>query len=294
MMKQAPGSCPKAAASVILATSHQPEWLRKSLWGYARQSRLDFELIVAADGSDAETRELIETMAPTLPFPIKFVWQEKNGFGKCRILNKAVFACSSDYLIFSDGDCIPRQDLVAGHLACRKSRRFLSHGTVRLPLAISQRLAEEDIASGRCFSIAWLKNQGMPLSRKTLKLTQPRFLAAVFNTLSPAKATWNGCGSSAWLEDIRQVNGFDMRMGYGGQDVEFGERLRFSGILPLTIRYTTTTLHLAHDRPYETEDMWQKNNAILAATRRKHSTWTPFGLSAVSLDMEKKGIVPVS
>jgi len=42
--------------SVILSTYNQPQWLEKSIWGYAVQSRSDFELLVADDGSTDDTR----------------------------------------------------------------------------------------------------------------------------------------------------------------------------------------------------------------------------------------------
>ena len=39
------------AASLIISTYNNTDWLQRCLWGYAQQDRTDFELIVADDGS---------------------------------------------------------------------------------------------------------------------------------------------------------------------------------------------------------------------------------------------------
>jgi glycosyltransferase involved in cell wall biosynthesis len=35
--------------SVILSTFNQPDWLEKTLWGYAAQSDKNFQLLIADD-----------------------------------------------------------------------------------------------------------------------------------------------------------------------------------------------------------------------------------------------------
>src|SRR5690554_2143218 len=101
--------------SVIITTYNQPEWLEKVLWGCAVQTFPHFEIIIADDGSGPETREAIERMRSQLPMPLRHVWHEDRGFRKCEILNRAIAAASGDYLIFLDGDCIPRRDFVDVH-----------------------------------------------------------------------------------------------------------------------------------------------------------------------------------
>ena len=96
--------------SVIISTYNSPQWLEKVLWGYSVQTHHRFELIIADDGSTAETRELVDRMRADTGLTIKHVWQEDDGFRKCRILNKAVLEADADYLVFTDGDCIPRND----------------------------------------------------------------------------------------------------------------------------------------------------------------------------------------
>ena len=45
---------------IIISTYNNPAWLEKVLWGYMFQSRPADEIVVADDGSNAETKALIE------------------------------------------------------------------------------------------------------------------------------------------------------------------------------------------------------------------------------------------
>jgi len=271
---------PALAASVIFTTYNQPDWLEKVLLGFAAQSRLDFEVIVADDGSGEETRERIARLLPGLPMPVRHLWQPDEGFRKCLALNRAIVASASDYLIFTDGDCIPRRDFVATHLRLREPGRFLSGGYHKLPMATSRRIGADDIASGRCFDVGWLRAHGMPASRRDLKLLAGPRLGLLLDLASPARASWNGHGASGWKRDILAVNGFDERMRYGGQDREFGERLENAGIRGKRIRHRTVALHLDHPRGYATAESIAFNRALRAETRRSRRTWTEFGIQA--------------
>lgn len=92
--------------SIIVSTYNAEEWLKKVLWGFEQQIFKDFEVVIADDGSKEPTKILLEEMAKKVHYPIVHVWQEDDGFQKSRILNKAVTACSADYIIMTDGDCI--------------------------------------------------------------------------------------------------------------------------------------------------------------------------------------------
>jgi glycosyltransferase involved in cell wall biosynthesis len=111
-------------ASVIFTTYNHPEWLKKVLWGFAVQSEKDFEIIVADDGSDERTRNVINDFVEETQIPLKHIWHEDNGFQKCRILNRAIVASESEYLIFTDGDCIPHPDLSKTISNCQSRIRF--------------------------------------------------------------------------------------------------------------------------------------------------------------------------
>ena len=264
--------------SVILSTYNQPRWLELVLYGYIYQTVKDFELIVADDGSDQSTREVIETMRQQVDFRLKHVYQDDEGFRKCAILNKAILESSRDYLVFSDGDIIPRKDFIQVHLQMRQMGRFLSGGTVRLPCEISHMIGEREIATGICFDRQWLEERGLKRSFKNNKLDSFGLKAHLLNRFTPAGATWNGGNASAWKKDIVQVRGFDQRLRYGGEDREFGERMERLGIRGMQIRYSAVTLHLDHPRDYVHHPAWEFNRKVRRDNRRNKIIQTEYGL----------------
>ena len=265
--------------TVIFSTYRQPEWLEKTLCGFAHQTQRKFEVVVADDGSGEDTAEVIRNAQRSSGLSIAHVWQEDRGFRKCRILNKAVAAARGEYLIFTDGDCIPQPEFVAAHLDLAEPRRFLSGGLLRLPLGLSHNIRPADIARGNCFSASWLRSHGMPDTYKLLKLTAGKGFGAVLDCISPATAGWNGHNASGWKADLLAANGFDERMGYGGEDRELGERLENAGIRGKRIRHRVTCLHLDHPRGYADPDIRAANFAIRAETRRTRRTRTDNGIA---------------
>ncbi|SZD73707.1 Chondroitin polymerase [Candidatus Ornithobacterium hominis] len=269
--------------SIIISTYNQPKWLEKVLWGYHVQSFGNFELIVADDGSGEQTRALISQIKPLLNYELKHVWHPDDGFQKTKILNKAILASAADYLIFSDGDCIPRKDFVETHINQRAEGRFLSGGYFKLPMETSQMIQKKDIFSQNCFDLNWLKNKGLKNSIKNLKLIKNKFALSIMNTITSTKPTWNGHNSSGWKKDILAANGFDERMQYGGEDRELGERLENAKIRGKQIRYKAICLHLDHARGYVNQKSWEINEEIRKRTRNQKITFSPFGVEKQSV-----------
>jgi len=264
--------------SVIVSTYNQPEWLEKALWGFEQQLEKNFEIIIADDGSSEATKSLIDDFKENSSLKITHVWQEDDGFQKTKILNKAIVISKGDYLIFTDGDCIPRNDLVSTHLGLSRPECFLSAGYFKLSMNISKQITRDDIKTQRCFNAKWLLKHGLKKTFKINKLTSYGLKEDILNTFTPTSATWDGNNASGWRKDVLAVNGFDERMQYGGEDREMGERLMNYGIRPLQIRYSTVTLHLDHERGYVTKEMFVKNKAIRRVTKQENRVWTEFGI----------------
>lgn len=264
--------------AVVLSTYNAPERLEPTLIGYAAQDFKDFELIIADDGSTEVTRELIRTVARHYQLSVRHVWQSDEGFRKCRILNQALLATPADYLVFSDGDCIPRPDFLATHRRLAREGRFLSGGYFKLTQASSDWITPEVILSGNATDPQWLLAHGTPSSLKLAKLRAHGWQATMMNALTPTRATWNGHNASCWRRDALAVNGFDERMGYWAQDREFGERLVNAGIRGEQIRYSAICVHLHHERPYKTEASRERNRGIRRETRQRRARWTEYGI----------------
>ena len=264
--------------SVILSTYNQPAWLEKSIRGFAAQTHRDFELVIADDGSGVETRKTIDRLRAETGLNIRHLWHEDRGFRKCTIMNRAIVEAQADYLVFTDGDCIPRRDFLSQHLRQAQPGYFLSGGIVRLPAELSRKISQDDIASGCAHNWGWLRSNGLPWNRKNFKLTNSPWLGHFLDHCTTTKATWNGGNASTWKEAILRINGFDERMEYGYEDRELGVRLINLGLRSKSVRYRARCVHLDHGRDYVRQEAFARNKKIYRETRRTRTVWTAYGI----------------
>lgn len=274
--------------TVIMTTYNAPVWLEKVLWGFSAQTHSDFEIIIGDDGSIPETGKLIARMQQETGLKIRHLWHEDAGFRKCEMLNKAILHAESEYLVFTDGDCIPRKDFLAVHAQQAEQGRYLSGGYCKLPMQISQAICREDVISGCCFDLKWLVSNGLKHNHKYLKLMATYGQAAILNRITLTKCNLKGSNASVWLNDALAVEGFDTRMQWGGLDREFGVRLINSGIKPKHVRYNAVCIHLDHGRGYKDSEMVRANKNLRVSNARNRVKRTAYGISRLFED----GYVP--
>ncbi len=268
--------------SIIISTYNSESALKKVLISYNNQTFKDFEIIIADDGSTEKTKKLIDDFKEKNNLKITHVWHQDKGFRKTIILNKAILASKSDYLLFTDGDCIARKDFVETHIKYREKGFFLSGGYFKLPKSISEKLTESDIINQNCFDINWLINNGLKSSfLKNLKLSKNKNITTLLNFLTPTNASWNGHNASGWKKDILHVNGFNEEMQYGGEDRELGERLFNFCIKSKQIRYSAICVHIYHERGYVKPEMIKKNNKIRKLVKKNKIIITPYGIKKI-------------
>lgn len=264
--------------SVIVSTYNAEKWLEKVLIGYSMQTYKDFEVIIADDGSRESTRELINKYAETYPVPLRHIWHEDKGYRRQEILNVCIVEAANEYIIMTDGDCIPREDFVAVHAKYAQRGRFLSGGYCKLPMHTSEVITKKDITSQRCFDVNWLKKQDKLGFSQTMKLSAGPVLATVLDNVTTTKPSFNNCNSSGFKDDMIAINGYDERMKYGGPDREFGERLENYGVMGRQIRHKAICLHLDHARGYKTPESLAANLAIRKEVKEKKIKRTPYGI----------------
>ena len=127
----ASADCPRRIA-LIVTTYSRPDALARVLAGCGAQTDQAFDVIVADDGSRDDTRLAVETAAKTASYPLRHVWHPDDGFRAAEIRNRGVLATDADYLVFLDGDCVPRPDFVARHRALAEPGRLLSGSRILL------------------------------------------------------------------------------------------------------------------------------------------------------------------
>ena len=265
--------------SVVVSTYNAEEWLEKVLIGYSCQTYNDFELIVADDGSKPSTKALVDRYAANCPVPVRHLWHEDLGYRRQEILNVSIVEAARDYIIMTDGDCIPRRDFVEVHANQAEKGKFLSGGYCKLTMKTSKAITKDDILSQRCFDVKWLKSIDKVGFSQTLKLSSDGALGSVLDIVTTTKRSFNNCNSSGFKADLIAINGYDERMKYGGPDREIGQRLENFGVKGKQIRHKAIVLHLDHSRDYKTPESLAANRAIRKEVKTKKLVWTPYGIT---------------
>lgn len=216
------------------------------------------EVLVAEDSNFPEVADTVARHAAMAPFPLRHLHQPDHGFRKCVVVNRAIASAGSEFLVFTDADCVPRADLLATYAQLARPKHFLAAGShVNLPESFHRhRLTAEMIVTQQVFDRQFLAAQGVavPWSR----MLQGGRLARMLDTLTPRSA-FVGNNSGAWREDLLRVAGFDEAMGYGGEDRNLGIRLNHAGVRGQRARHSLVCLHLDHARSYRNDAVLQSN-----------------------------------
>lgn len=255
--------------SVIVTTYNRPDALAAVLDGLAAQPEPDFEVLVADDGSRPDTAELVAARASDFPVRLSHVWQPDDGFRAGAARNRAVARATGDYLLFIDGDCVPRRDFVASHRALAEPGCFVAGNRVLLAQGFTSRALAARLPLHAWGRARWLLARlGGRINRWLPLLSLPD---AAWRKRQPAR--WQGartCNLAIWRSDFLQVNGFDERYaGWGHEDADLAVRLIRAGVCRKDGRCATAVLHLWHresDRSHLPENE-QRLAAILADQR---------------------------
>jgi glycosyltransferase involved in cell wall biosynthesis len=244
--------------SVIVTTYNRPDALRAVLAGLDAQRDRDFEVIVADDGSRDDTRELVLSMAGTAGIPIRHVWQEDRGFRAGAARNRAVAQARGDYLIFLDGDCVPRPDFIARHRALAEPGWMVAGNRILMSEAFTQRVLSEGLPIHGWRNDRWQVAQRDGSINRTLPLrTLP--LGPVRKAAAERWQRVRTCNLGVWRRDFEAINGFDEAYeGWGFEDSDLAVRLLNAGVRRKEGAFATGVLHLWHrenDRRFEGENL---------------------------------------
>ncbi len=246
-----------ASLSVVVSTYEWPEALDAVLRGLSAQTESEFEIVVADDGSSESTEAVIDRWTPRLQQRLAHVWQPDEGYRLARVRNLGANTARGEYLVFIDGDCVPRPSFVFAMRRALRSGWFLA-GT---RLQLSERLTHsvlrdqtpiEQWSSGKLFvrARADIRNWRHLGPRDRRRSWRPRL-----PDFAPPGNEYGFCTALA-RADFEAVNGADARfVGWGDQDVDLAVRLCRLGLRCGYAGPRSTMLHLWHpshvpvDRP---------------------------------------------
>jgi len=232
--------------AVIVTTYNRPDALAGVLEGYCWQRDHDFELVVADDGSNGETAEVVQHFALRAPFSVTHIWHEDRGFRAAAIRNRAVASTNADYVIFTDGDCVPSRHFVRTHKQLAEPGYFLGSNRVLLSAELTAHVVRERIPVHAWGGIEWARCWSRREVNRVLPLM--RLPDGPFRKWSPNR--WSGiktCNLSAWRTDLVRVNGLDASYeGWGLEDSDLVIRLLHAGVKHKNARFAATVFHLWH------------------------------------------------
>lgn len=231
--------------SLLVSTYRSPQALELSLGSVLRQSRLPGEVLVADDGSGAETRSVVDAAERSLAqrgVPLRHLWHEDRGFRAGGIRNKALSAATFSYVVQIDGDVILHPRFIEQHVAWARPGYFLcgrrADLTAERTAAIQGGLTSPEQFRPRDFERMKYAFYFPPLT----PLFQRQYARSHIKGVM-------GSNMSYWLEDALRVNGYDEDFeGWGKEDNDFALRLLNSGVRRRTLVGSALQYHL-HHRP---------------------------------------------
>lgn len=272
-MKLYENSIKKPSVSLIVTTYNQKERLKLVLDSILHQETMPQEVLIADDGSNRDTREMIRNYQDQFIIPLRHVWQEDEGYRLARSRNRAISNARGEYVIIVDGDMILSPSFVADHLKFCKKGSFNQGGRILLNESQTQEILQED-----CYHRA--------LQKKTFKSTRIPFLAKIIFSLSTLKKNAitrdkflpvRGCNMAFYKEDALKINGFNQDfIGWGREDSEFVVRFLNAGGIMKRIKFCAIAYHLYHHE--NTRQMLEENHKIYLQSIIENKTWCDNGL----------------
>lgn len=232
--------------SLIVNVYNQAKQLEVLLESALKQTELDFEVIVADDGSSDSTEEIVSNWKSRLA--IQHVWHEDRGFYRTIILNSAAKLATSEYLIFVDGDMILHHRFIEMHLKHSHPQRVMCGWRgCKIRQDIAERIILKEIEFPTdTLSVLWRGLKGQVSKPFRTIIIENKLLRKI---MCRERRHVGGCNFAMHKRNYELCNGMDETiLQYGYEDHEIGRRLQNNGIEPVGIRNCANTYHLEHGK----------------------------------------------
>jgi len=269
--------------SIIIAFYKDLQALGLIFDALRRQTYKNFEVVVAEDNNDPETKAFL---ADQLDLAITHISHPDVGRTKAVAQNKAVCAASGDYLIFIDGDCVPFSTFIEGHVAYSSPKRVMSGRRVNLPENISRKIRQGKLTTARLeHNYVWYTLRHL-IWNKNVHYEQGFFVKPnslvykLFFRNRKRNTQILGCNFSCFKEDFVAINGFDESYGLSilGDDTDLNWRFVDYGAELISCKNIANMFHMHHPRPllnYDPTEELKRFNARKSA----HLYFCEFGIN---------------
>lgn len=271
--------------AVVITTYNWPGALSLALTALSSQERLPDEVLVADDGSDARTADVIARHAASYPVPLHHVWHEDHGFRAGAIRNRAIMRSTSEYIIQIDGDILLHPDAVRHHLANARRATFVQGSRALLTASLTRKMLDTSRSRVRPFE----RGVRHRLNAWYLPLLAPLASRTTTDPLSRVR----GCHVAYWRDDVLRINGYNEAMvGWGLEDSEFVARLQHASVARRTLKFSAVAWHLWHLE--RARDAVPRNRAIYEATLASHAKWCELGIMSPTTEVATPPQSPAS
>lgn len=262
----------KINSSLMVSTYNWPQALFLCLESISKQSSLPGEIIIADDGSTDETEIIIKEWQKKNAIPIKHIWQEDEGFQLAKIRNKAIAACSGNYIIQIDGDLILHPDFIKDHLYLSKKNYFVTGSRVLLSPDTSEALFKNNSIDINKYEV---KSKNFFNGLRIVALQ--KFISCKYKSSAKNKFYVKGCNMAFWKSDLIKVNGYNEAfIGWGREDSELAIRLINVGIKKQFLKFGGICYHQFHKEA--SREMEPHNVQLMRDTEKQKITWAQKGL----------------
>lgn len=242
--------------SLIVLTYNRSDALLAVLDALCRQTDMDFEVVIADDGSRQEHVLAVTATGKKWPFSLCHAWHPDVGFTAAAARNMGARLAKGAYLIFLDGDCVPLPDFVQRHRALASENCFVNGSRVLLNEKLTVTALRQSLPAPRANPIFWLRQRVQGRCNKLLGLFL-RWPAAL--RAQKTRFRWKGirsCNFGLWLNAFERIGGFDEAYdGWGHEDADLVLRLHRAGYRRIDGFWATEVLHLWHQQASRSDEL---------------------------------------
>lgn len=156
--------------------------------------------------------------------------------------NKCVAKATGDYIIEIDGDIFLHRKFIADHIREAGHGFYVKGGRVNLGKALTARICKSLEPHKINF---WSRG----IESKPENAVHCTLIASFLSTrYRKAKSAALGCNMSFFRDDFIRINGYDeFYEGWGGEDLDLGNRFLNSGCKKKYLKFSGIVYHLWHE-----------------------------------------------
>ena len=237
-----------------------------------KQTVMPFEIVIADDGSNEQTREVLVSYQQKFSCLVKHVWQEDDGYRLAQIRNKAIAASSGDYIIQTDGDLLFHTNFIHDHIKFARKKCFVSGARANINEDKTNTILRQQLLPQLSFYSTGISKRYNAFRNIVLQKVNTIIQSGTANSKYVL-----GCNMAFWKEDLLLVNGYNEEFaGWGKEDNDIAIRLIHAGVQLRFLKCAGIVFHLWHKEAQRTH--LADNEIIFAKSLKQKKYYVSKGI----------------